>query len=169
MSGTSFRSAQPQNQIRRFAVYEAQLGWCDPEGRRGAMSRGGHGCRCWAVCSCWRRCPCWPIATPPMSGTTSGAEVFPEPTVCPRLAGGPAVLLISGFVICVSGWGPGVGSFLLSRAVRLYWAYSPSVLVVAASMTVFPGLPWRPTTLKVLVNLTMFQDAVGVPQIADVY
>src|ERR1044072_5203769 len=66
-------------------------------------------------------------------------------------------------------WGRGVGSFLRSRAVRLYPAYWLSVLVIAAGMAVFPGLPWRPTSLDVLVNLTMFQDAVGVPEIADVY
>src|ERR1044072_4646580 len=69
----------------------------------------------------------------------------------------------------MSSGGGGVGSFLRSRAVRLYPAYWLSVLVIAAGMAVFPGLPWRPTSLDVLVNLTMFQDAVGVPASADVY
>lgn len=96
-------------------------------------------------------------------------EVFPSQPFAHGWLGVQLFFLISGFVICMSSWGRGVGSFLLSRAVRLYPAYWLSVLVIAAGMTVFPGLPWRPNTLDVLVNLTMFEDAVGVPAIADVY
>jgi len=99
----------------------------------------------------------------------SAAEVFPSQPFAHGWLGVHLFFLISGFVICMSGWDRGVGSFLLSRAVRLYPAYWLSVLVVAAGLTVFPGLPWRPTTSDVLVNLTMFEDAVGVPEIADVY
>ncbi len=99
----------------------------------------------------------------------SAAEVFPSQPFAHGWLGVHLFFLISGFVICMSSWGRGVGSFLQSRAVRLYPAYWLSVLVVAAGLTVWPGLPWRPTTLDVLVNLTMFQDAVGVPEIADVY
>ncbi|HEU5469260.1 MAG TPA: acyltransferase [Actinophytocola sp.] len=96
-------------------------------------------------------------------------DVVPAQTFAYGWLGVYLFFLISGFVICMSSWDRGVGSFLLSRAVRLYPAYWLSVLVVAAGLAVFPGLPWRPTTLDVLVNLTMFQDAVGVPQLADVY
>jgi peptidoglycan/LPS O-acetylase OafA/YrhL len=97
------------------------------------------------------------------------AEVFPSQPFAHGWLGVHLFFLISGFVICMSSWDRGVGSFLVSRAVRLYPAYWLSVLVVAAGLAVWPGLPWRPTTLDVLVNLTMFQDAVGVPAIADVY
>jgi peptidoglycan/LPS O-acetylase OafA/YrhL len=96
-------------------------------------------------------------------------EVFPSQPFAHGWLGVQLFFLISGFVICMSSWGRGVGSFLLSRVVRLYPAYWLSVLVVAAGLAVFPGLPWRPTTSDVLVNLTMFEDAVGVPEIADVY
>jgi peptidoglycan/LPS O-acetylase OafA/YrhL len=96
-------------------------------------------------------------------------EVFGSQPFAHGWLGVQLFFLISGFVICMSSWGRGVGSFLLSRVVRLYPAYWLSVLVVAAGLTVFPGLPWRPTTGDVLVNLTMFEDAVGVPEIADVY
>ncbi|HEY7597011.1 MAG TPA: acyltransferase [Actinophytocola sp.] len=99
----------------------------------------------------------------------SAAEVFPSQPFAHGWLGVQLFFLISGFVICMSSWGRGVGSFLLSRAVRLYPAYWLSVLVVAAGLAVFPGLPWRPTTFDVLVNLTMFEDAVGTPEIADVY
>jgi peptidoglycan/LPS O-acetylase OafA/YrhL len=99
----------------------------------------------------------------------SAVEVFPSQPFAHGWLGVHLFFLISGFVICMSGWGRGVGSFLLSRAVRLYPAYWLSVLVVAAGLTVFPGLPWRPAGRDVLVNLTMFEDAVGVPEIADVY
>jgi peptidoglycan/LPS O-acetylase OafA/YrhL len=96
-------------------------------------------------------------------------EVFPSQPFAHGWLGVQLFFLISGFVICMSSWGRTPGSFLLSRVVRLYPAYWLSVLVVAAGLTVFPGLPWRPTTSDVLVNLTMFEDAVGVPEIADVY
>jgi peptidoglycan/LPS O-acetylase OafA/YrhL len=96
-------------------------------------------------------------------------EVFPSQPFAHGWLGVHLFFLISGFVICMSGWDRGPGSFLLSRAVRLYPAYWLSVVVVAAGLAVFPGLPWRPSTSDVLVNFTMFQDAVGVPGLADVY
>ncbi|HEU5471651.1 MAG TPA: acyltransferase, partial [Actinophytocola sp.] len=99
----------------------------------------------------------------------SAAEVFPSQPFAHGWLGVHLFFLISGFVICMSGWDRGAGSFLLSRAVRLYPAYWLSVVVVAAGLAVFPGLPWRPTTGDVLVNLTMFHDAAGVPGLADVY
>jgi peptidoglycan/LPS O-acetylase OafA/YrhL len=77
--------------------------------------------------------------------------------------------LISGFVICMSSWGRGVGPFLMSRAVRLYPAYWLSVLVVAAVLFVFPYMRPFPGWEATLVNLTMFHDAVGTPALADVY
>lgn len=95
--------------------------------------------------------------------------VFPSQPFAHGWLGVQLFFLISGFVICMSGWDRGVSSFLRSRAVRLYPAYWLSVLVIAVGLAVFPGLPWRPGAGDVLVNLTMFQDAAGVPRLADVY
>jgi peptidoglycan/LPS O-acetylase OafA/YrhL len=77
--------------------------------------------------------------------------------------------LISGFVICMSSWGRGVGGFLLSRAVRLYPAYWLSVVACAVVLTVWPYVEepvgWR----DALVNLTMFHEPLGAPAVAEVY
>jgi peptidoglycan/LPS O-acetylase OafA/YrhL len=77
--------------------------------------------------------------------------------------------LISGFVICMSSWDRGVGSFLVSRAVRLYPAYWLSVVLVAVVLNVWPYVEkpvgWRDT----LVNLTMFHEPLGSPAVAEVY
>jgi peptidoglycan/LPS O-acetylase OafA/YrhL len=77
--------------------------------------------------------------------------------------------LISGFVICMSSWGRGVGGFLLSRVTRLYPAYWLSVFAVTAVVTAWPYLHRPVGWPQALVNLTMFQDAVGVHPVADVY
>jgi peptidoglycan/LPS O-acetylase OafA/YrhL len=96
-------------------------------------------------------------------------EIFPAQTAAYGWLGVHLFFLISGFVICMSGWGRGVSSFLVSRAVRLYPAYWLSVAAATVVLTVFPivqkPVGWRDT----LVNLTMFQDAVGVPPVAEVY
>jgi peptidoglycan/LPS O-acetylase OafA/YrhL len=77
--------------------------------------------------------------------------------------------LISGFVICMSSWGRGVGGFLLSRATRLYPAYWLSVVAIALVLAALPSVD-RPVSLgDTLVNLTMFQDGVGAHPVAQVY
>jgi peptidoglycan/LPS O-acetylase OafA/YrhL len=97
------------------------------------------------------------------------AEVFPHQSFAYGWLGVYLFFLISGFVICMSSWGRGVGSFLVSRAVRLYPAYWLSVLVIAAVTALWPWVPKPLTWGGALVNLTMFQDAVGTPPIAEVY
>lgn len=94
-------------------------------------------------------------------------ELFPAQTATYGWLGVHLFFLISGFVICMSAWGRGVGSFLVSRAVRLYPAYWLSVVVIAVVVTVWSLRPvtWSGT----LGNLTMFQDAAGVPPVAEVY
>jgi peptidoglycan/LPS O-acetylase OafA/YrhL len=77
--------------------------------------------------------------------------------------------LISGFVICMSSWGRGVGGFLLSRAVRLYPAYWLSVVAIVLVLTAWPYVQRPVGWPEALVNLTMFQDAAGVRPVADVY
>jgi peptidoglycan/LPS O-acetylase OafA/YrhL len=77
--------------------------------------------------------------------------------------------LISGFVICMSSWGRGVGAFLVSRAVRLYPAYWLSVLVITVVLSIWPYIQkpvgWR----DALINLTMVHEPLGVPAVAEVY
>jgi len=96
-------------------------------------------------------------------------EVFPAQPAAYGWLGVQLFFLISGFVICMSSWGRGVGAFLLSRAVRLYPAYWLSVVAVAAGLTVWPYVQRPPGVRDILVNLTMFQDAFGVPEVAEVY
>lgn len=97
------------------------------------------------------------------------ATVFPAQTFGYGWVGVCLFFLISGFVIGMSGWGRGVGSFLVSRAVRLYPAYWLSVVVVSVVTVVWPWVPKPSSWAGMLVNLTMFQDAFGVPPVAEVY
>lgn len=96
-------------------------------------------------------------------------DVFPAQTFAYGWLGVSLFFLISGFVICMSSWGRGAGSFLASRAVRLYPAYWLSVVVIAAVTTVWPWWQRPDGWGSTLVNLTMFQDAFGVPAVAEVY
>ncbi|MFD7919181.1 acyltransferase family protein [Streptomyces sp. NPDC059740] len=76
--------------------------------------------------------------------------------------------VISGFVICMSGWGRTVRAFAASRFSRLFPAYWLAVLLVTA---VF-ALPWvayravSPSDL--LTNLTMLQMPVGADRVLGV-
>jgi peptidoglycan/LPS O-acetylase OafA/YrhL len=95
--------------------------------------------------------------------------LFPAQTAAYGWLGVHLFFLISGFVICMSSWGRGVGRFLLSRALRLYPAYWLSVVAVVVVLTVWPVLHepvgWR----DALVNLTMFHEPLGSPAVAEVY
>lgn len=96
-------------------------------------------------------------------------DVFPQQTFAYGWLGVYLFFLISGFVICMSSWGRGAGAFLVSRAVRLYPVYWLSVVVVAAVTTVWPWWQRPDGWGSTLVNLTMLQDAFGVPSVAEVY
>ncbi|MFJ8312665.1 MULTISPECIES: acyltransferase family protein [unclassified Streptomyces] len=76
--------------------------------------------------------------------------------------------VISGFVICMSGWGRPLRSFFASRVARLYPAYWAALVIVTA---VF-ALPWvvykTVTPSEFLVNLTMLQMPVGVHRVLGV-
>jgi peptidoglycan/LPS O-acetylase OafA/YrhL len=76
--------------------------------------------------------------------------------------------LISGFVICMSCWGRGLGEFFVSRVSRLYPAYWAAVLITAAVACAFP-LGDRPSVGQILINLTMLQQPLGVPPVDTVY
>ncbi|WP_198942904.1 acyltransferase family protein [Actinophytocola xanthii] len=96
-------------------------------------------------------------------------EVFPDQFAFHGWLGVYLFFLISGFVICMSSWGRGVGSFLLSRAVRLYPAYWLSVLVIAVVATTWPYLRPPVEWDAALANLTMFHEPLGQPAVAEVY
>ncbi|MER7969881.1 acyltransferase [Streptomyces sp. NPDC096080] len=76
--------------------------------------------------------------------------------------------VISGFVICMSGWGRGPRAFLASRAGRLlpaYWA--AVVLVTAVSALPVAALRTIPPS-DALVNLTMLQQPLGADRVLGV-
>lgn len=76
--------------------------------------------------------------------------------------------VISGFVICMSGWGRPLKSFFASRASRLLPAYWTAVLLVSAvfalPMVAYEALSPSDT----LVNLTMLQQPLGVDRVLGV-
>ncbi len=76
--------------------------------------------------------------------------------------------VISGFVICMSGWGRPLRSFFASRAARLYPAYWAAIVLV----TLVFALPWvtyRPVSASdALVNLTMLQQPAGAERVLGV-
>jgi peptidoglycan/LPS O-acetylase OafA/YrhL len=77
--------------------------------------------------------------------------------------------MISGFVICMSAWGRPVGAFGRSRIVRLFPAYWPAVLLTTAVMTFWPVIHERLPADQVLVNLTMVNTPLGIPNVDAVY
>ncbi|WP_158437820.1 acyltransferase family protein [Naasia lichenicola] len=82
--------------------------------------------------------------------------------------------LISGFVVLMSAWGADLPKFVASRVGRLYPAYWVAVILTATVLFFNRGLwiggSWdsvRP--FGVLINLTMMQEAFGVPHVDGVY
>lgn len=76
--------------------------------------------------------------------------------------------VISGFVICMSGWGRPLRSFVASRAARLYPAYWAAIVLV----TLVFALPWvaykTVSPSDTLVNLSMLQQPVGADRVLGV-
>ncbi|MFD3315004.1 acyltransferase family protein [Streptomyces sp. NPDC058656] len=76
--------------------------------------------------------------------------------------------VISGFVICMSGWGRPLRSFFASRASRLlpsYWAAIVIVTVVFA----LPVVAYKTVSPSdTLVNLTMMQQPLGADRVLGV-
>lgn len=101
-----------------------------------------------------------------------GSPAHQFPTAAPLFAYGclgvQIFFVISGFVICLSGWGRTLRAFVASRVSRLYPAYWAAILLVTA---VF-ALPWvaykaLPPS-EVLTNLTMLQQPLGVDRVLGV-
>ena len=65
--------------------------------------------------------------------------------------------MISGFVICMSAWGRDLGSFIRSRAVRLFPAYWAAILITTTVVTLFPAVVQRRSFSNILVNMSMLQ------------
>ncbi|HCA85911.1 MAG TPA: acyltransferase [Streptomyces sp.] len=76
--------------------------------------------------------------------------------------------IISGFVICMSGWGRPLRSFFASRVSRLYPAYWAAVVLV----TLVFALPWvtyqAVSPSDALVNMTMLQQPFGADRVLGV-
>ncbi|MGW8551423.1 acyltransferase family protein [Streptomyces tubercidicus] len=107
-----------------------------------------------------------------ISQAWGGSPADQFPTAAPLFAYGclgvQIFFVISGFVICLSGWGRTLRAFVASRISRLYPAYWAAILLVTA---VF-ALPWvaykaLPPS-EVLTNLTMLQQPLGVDRVLGV-
>ncbi|WP_327431185.1 acyltransferase family protein [Streptomyces sp. NBC_01236] len=76
--------------------------------------------------------------------------------------------VISGFVICMSGWGRSLRSFFASRASRLLPAYWAAVILVTAVFAL-PVVAFHAVSPSdALVNLTMMQQPLGVDRVLGV-
>ncbi|MET8136053.1 acyltransferase [Streptomyces sp. NPDC005251] len=76
--------------------------------------------------------------------------------------------VISGFVICMSGWGRPLRSFFASRASRLLPAYWAAIIIVTAVFTL-PFVAYKAVSPSdALLNLTMLQQPLGVDRVLGV-
>jgi peptidoglycan/LPS O-acetylase OafA/YrhL len=99
---------------------------------------------------------------------TSASKVFPHALNEVAGFGWTGVelfFMISGFVICMSGWGRKPAEFFVSRVVRLVPAYWAAIGLTAAVLLTFPRLTAGIRPGMVLTNLSMVQAAYGVPNL----
>lgn len=76
--------------------------------------------------------------------------------------------VISGFVICMSGWGRPLKSFFASRVSRLMPAYWAAILIVTAVFAL-PMVTYKALSpSETLVNMTMLQYPLGVDRVLGV-
>ncbi len=76
--------------------------------------------------------------------------------------------VISGFVICMSGWGRPLRSFFASRASRLLPSYWAAIVLVTAIFAL-PAVAWDAVSPSdTLVNLTMLQQPLGADRVLGV-
>jgi peptidoglycan/LPS O-acetylase OafA/YrhL len=77
--------------------------------------------------------------------------------------------MISGFVICMSGWGRKPADFFVSRVVRLVPAYWTAIGLTTLVLVAFPRLSSGVHASVVLTNLTMVQSAYGVQNLVPAF
>ncbi|GAA2640579.1 acyltransferase [Streptomyces vastus] len=76
--------------------------------------------------------------------------------------------VISGFVICMSGWGRPLRSFFASRASRLLPSYWAAVILVTVVFAL-PAVAYKAVSPSdALLNLTMMQQPLGVDRVLGV-
>ncbi|MGR8008737.1 acyltransferase family protein [Streptomyces hypolithicus] len=76
--------------------------------------------------------------------------------------------VISGFVICMSGWGRPLRSFFASRVSRLFPAYWAAVVLVTLVFAL-PGVAYEAVSPSdALVNMTMLQQPLGADRVLGV-
>ncbi|WP_234018787.1 MULTISPECIES: acyltransferase [unclassified Streptomyces] len=76
--------------------------------------------------------------------------------------------VISGFVICMSGWGRPLRSFFASRVARLFPAYWVAVVLVTAVFALPVVVYEAVSPSDALVNLTMLQQPLGADRVLGV-
>ncbi|WP_229924610.1 acyltransferase family protein [Streptomyces sulfonofaciens] len=76
--------------------------------------------------------------------------------------------VISGFVICMSGWGRPLRSFFASRASRLMPAYWVAVVLVTAVFALPPVVYHAVSPSDALVNMTLLQQPLGAERVLGV-
>ncbi|SOD84248.1 acyltransferase [Streptomyces sp. Ag109_G2-15] len=76
--------------------------------------------------------------------------------------------VISGFVICMSGWGRTLGDFFRSRVARLYPAYWVALVLVTGAALALPAVVHPVRLDEFLVNLTMLQQPMGASRVLGV-
>jgi peptidoglycan/LPS O-acetylase OafA/YrhL len=74
--------------------------------------------------------------------------------------------VISGFVICMSGWGRGLKDFTVSRVTRLYPAYWAALIIVTAAYVAVARS--RVSDTDLLTNFTMLQMPAGAHRVLGV-
>jgi peptidoglycan/LPS O-acetylase OafA/YrhL len=105
------------------------------------------------IAHAWGRSPnrIFPHLAGPFSYGPLGVQIF---------------FVISGFVICMSGWGRSVKDFAISRIVRLYPAYWAALVIVTVAFA-WAGYQ-RVSDADLLTNFTMLQMPAGAERVLGV-
>jgi peptidoglycan/LPS O-acetylase OafA/YrhL len=101
---------------------------------------------------------------------TSPKELFPalHSWFAYGCLGVQVFFVISGFVICMSGWGRSLRAFFASRVARLMPAYWLAVVLVTAVFAL-PAVAYEAVSPSdALVNLTLFQQPLGADRVLGV-
>ncbi len=111
-------------------------------------------------------------ATDVLAWGTRATNVFPH--LAQQLAsfgwtGVELFFLISGFVICMTGWGRRPADFFVSRVVRLVPGYWAAIGLTALVLFLFPKLTNGIRPSMVLTNLAMVQSAYGVSNLVPAF